>query len=56
MIEMVYRIQKVYEVDITANPVEQEEVENTKKNEVRLLFLQMKPNIIMKMPTTATMK
>ena len=55
IVETVYRLQKVYAVASNTNPVEHEEVKIARKKLVRLLFLQMKPNTMMKMPTTATM-
>ena len=55
IIEMAYRLQKVDAIDSTTNPVEHEEVNITRKI-VQLLFLQINPNMMIEMPTTAIMK
>ena len=56
MVETAYRLRKVDASDSTADPVEHEEVEIASKKIFQLLFLQMKLNMKMKMPTTSTMK
>ena len=55
IIETAYSLQKVDAVDSTDDSVEHKEVEISKKI-VQLLFLKMKPNMMMKMPSTAMMK